>query len=92
MQPRDGTCSRSDTLRDGRSKLSPHKTKPGTSRAPIGLQPGTGTNGGEAPIDFTPVFPADTEGFEPTTSPSGGGGAESRKQGYPAFSGAKWIG
>jgi hypothetical protein len=31
---------------------------------------------------------ADAEGFEPTTSASGGNGTESRKQGYPAFFGA----
>jgi hypothetical protein len=35
---------------------------------------------------------ADAKGFEPATSASGGDGAKSRKQGYPAFSRAKWIG
>ncbi len=35
---------------------------------------------------------ADAKGFEPPTSASGGDGTKSRKQGYPVFYGAKWIG
>ncbi len=34
---------------------------------------------------------ADAKGFEPPTSASGGDGTKSRKQGYPAFYGAKSI-
>ncbi len=41
--------------------------------------------------DFVPEFAADTAGFEPATSPSGGDGTTSATQEYTAFSRAKRI-